>query len=175
MWGHSCRCSGHVSEKDSVITYPWRIPWFLNRGGADIKCNSPMADRRKLQCKKRSALPFMAIFDLQNFLRTSFYFILSIFRGNSPLPTESHRRRKNFWRYLAKGIWQSCKSSLLTNVIVMLFLARLTNNWTVIVTHSSRVTMPQTRMRRKNTKQILRKKSRNCRFVSSSPLYQCKL
>ena len=20
----------------------WRIPWFLNRGGADIKCNSPL-------------------------------------------------------------------------------------------------------------------------------------
>ena len=35
-------------KKSSIfITYPWRIPWFVNRGGggADIKCNSPMCLR----------------------------------------------------------------------------------------------------------------------------------
>ena len=30
-------------KKSSIfITYPWRIPWFLNRRGADIKYNSPV-------------------------------------------------------------------------------------------------------------------------------------
>ena len=28
----------------NFITCPWRIPWFLNQGGADIKCNSPLAN-----------------------------------------------------------------------------------------------------------------------------------
>ena len=35
-------------KKSSIfITYLWRIPWFLNRGGggADIECNSPVCDR----------------------------------------------------------------------------------------------------------------------------------
>ena len=40
-----------------------------------------MADRGKLQGKKRSALAFMAIFDLQSFSRTSFYFTSCLFLG----------------------------------------------------------------------------------------------
>ena len=33
-------------KKSSIfITFSWRIPWFLNRGVADIKCNSPLSKR----------------------------------------------------------------------------------------------------------------------------------
>ena len=40
-----------------------------------------MADKRKLQGEKRSALPFMAIFDVQSFSRTAFYLISGLFLG----------------------------------------------------------------------------------------------
>ena len=30
-----------LKKSSIIITYPWTIPWFLNRGGTDIKCNSP--------------------------------------------------------------------------------------------------------------------------------------
>lgn len=96
-------------------------------------------------------------------------------RWNWPLPKESSRRCRNIWRHLAKGIWQSYKSK---SSNVMLFSARWAHPWTVctvlrIVTYSFRFTMRQTRIKKRNMKQILRKRSRNYRFVWNLSLYYC--
>ena len=56
-----------LNESSIFITYPWRIPWFFNRGGADIKCNSPrqlilLISIRFVSCKVGLAVILTVIF-----------------------------------------------------------------------------------------------------------------
>lgn len=68
---------------------------------------------------------FFRLHTVSNFL---FLCYLYNVRWNWPLPKESSRRRRNIWRHLAKGIWQSYKSK---SSNAMLFWARWAHPWTV--------------------------------------------
>lgn len=74
-----------------------------------------MADKRKLQGMRRSVLAFMAIFDLQSFSRTSFYFTSCLFLGEIDRclkkVTEGVETFEDIWQKVSGKVTSHIKSN----------------------------------------------------------------
>ena len=114
---------------------------------------------------------YVLFFDLQSLSRTSFYYASRLFSGEIDRclkkVTEGVETFEDIWQKVFGKVTSQTRSSNKhdCDAILSTLNSHLDSlDDTKFLTHSFRFTMPQTQIRKRNTKQILRKKSRNYRF-----------